>query len=478
MDEKRNNGLSRRSFIGGAAVVTAGAAGLGLIGSANATENGTSKQATGFDYDVIVVGGGFAGATAARECGHQGYKTLLLEARSRLGGRTFTSHFAGQEIEFGGAWVHWLQPHVWSEMQRYGLGVVEDPLTNLDKTLVMYNDGSVEDLPPEVFGTNIQVAFEKMCHDAWEAFPRPHEPMFTERARKLDKMSVLDRINQLELTRAQRAELNSYMALYGGETTDKYGLPGVLKLFACGGWNYNAFMDTETHYRIEGGTIGLINAMLADSGAEVRLNMPVISVEQLNGGVRVETDDGETITAGTIIMTVPLNTYRHINFTPALSEGKQRFIQEGQLSKGAKLYVHVKENLGRVFAFADEQQPLNWVQTHDYGDELGTILSITIARAETIDVNDRDAVTREIRKLFPGVEVLGIAAYDWTADPFSLGAWAAYGVGQLSRLTDLQQPEGRILFAGAETSNGWHANIDGAVESGLRAGREAKEILG
>jgi len=39
-------------------------------------------------YDVIVVGGGFAGVTAARECALQGRRTLLLEARDRLGGRT------------------------------------------------------------------------------------------------------------------------------------------------------------------------------------------------------------------------------------------------------------------------------------------------------------------------------------------------------------------------------------------------------
>lgn len=476
---KTNEGFSRRSFIGSAAVVTAGVAGLGAIDAASATQktNRASTVKGGFDYDVVVVGGGFAGATAARECGLQGYRTLLLEARSRLGGRTFTSRFAGQEIEFGGAWVHWLQPHVWAEMQRYGLGVVEDPLTNLDKTLIMYNDGSVESISPDEFGKNIRIAFEKLCHDAWEVFPRPHEPMFTERARELDKSSVLDRIKTLGLSRLQQAQINSYMALYAGETTDKYGLPGVLKLFACGGWNYDAFMDTETHYRIQGGTIGLINAMLADSGAEVRMSVPVTAVEQVNGGVKIKTDDGEIITAGVVVMTVPLNTYKHIGFTPALSKGKQRFIKEGQLSKGAKLYVHVKQNLGRVFAFADEQQPLNWVQTHDYSDELGTILSITIARKETIDVNDRDAVTREVQKMFPGVEVLGTAAYDWTADPFSLGAWAAYGVGQLSRLKDLQAAEGRILFAGAETSNGWHANIDGAVESGLRAGREVKQLL-
>ena len=65
-------------------------------------------------YDVIVVGGGFAGVTAARECALRGRRTLLLEARDRLGGRTWSADWNGFPIEYGGAWVHWHQPHTFS----------------------------------------------------------------------------------------------------------------------------------------------------------------------------------------------------------------------------------------------------------------------------------------------------------------------------------------------------------------------------
>ena len=73
------------------------------------------------DFDIIVVGGGFAGVTAARDCERNGYKTLLLEARDRLGGRTWTSEFEGEPIELGGTWIYNSQPFVWSEVIRYGL---------------------------------------------------------------------------------------------------------------------------------------------------------------------------------------------------------------------------------------------------------------------------------------------------------------------------------------------------------------------
>src|SRR5215210_2424904 len=55
-------------------------------------------------HDVIVIGGGFAGVTAARETTLGGAETLLLEARDRLGGRTWTSQWDGQDIELGGGW--------------------------------------------------------------------------------------------------------------------------------------------------------------------------------------------------------------------------------------------------------------------------------------------------------------------------------------------------------------------------------------
>ena len=117
------------------------------------------------------------------------------------------------------------------------------------------------------------------------------------------------------------------------------------------------------------------------------------------------------------------------------------------------------------------------MQTLAYGDDIGTILSITVARASTIDVDDEAQITTEVRRLFGDVDVIDTRGYDWAADPFARGAWPAYSVGQLSRLPDLQQPEGRLFFGGSITANGWHEFIDGAIESGLRTAREVQIFL-
>ncbi len=124
--------MKRRDFLrragAGAGAVAAGAVGaIGFAGQAQAATSVDSNKIPGVDYDVIVIGGGFSGVTAARNARAQGYRVLILEARNRLGGRTFSSEFAGHKIELGGTWIHWTQPFVWAEKERYGLEVVETP---------------------------------------------------------------------------------------------------------------------------------------------------------------------------------------------------------------------------------------------------------------------------------------------------------------------------------------------------------------
>ncbi|CAG1996103.1 unnamed protein product [Fusarium graminearum] len=58
-------------------------------------------------YDVIVIGAGFAGLVAARELAAKGLKVLIIEARDRIGGRTWTARAFGEDFEMGGTWVHW-----------------------------------------------------------------------------------------------------------------------------------------------------------------------------------------------------------------------------------------------------------------------------------------------------------------------------------------------------------------------------------
>ena len=123
-NQTSKQGLNRRSILKnglgalGAVALTAGA---NISVNAATNKGSTDTESDKYDYDVIVIGGGFAGVTAARELRQAGLSVLILEARNRLGGRTFTVKRDGKLFELGGAWVHSTQPNVFAEINRYNL---------------------------------------------------------------------------------------------------------------------------------------------------------------------------------------------------------------------------------------------------------------------------------------------------------------------------------------------------------------------
>ena len=82
-------------------------------------------------FDVIVIGAGYGGLTATRDLTTSGAKVLLLEARDRIGGRTFTSMIDGHKFEMGGTYIHWTQPNLWREIARYGMQTGLDAAVDL-----------------------------------------------------------------------------------------------------------------------------------------------------------------------------------------------------------------------------------------------------------------------------------------------------------------------------------------------------------
>lgn len=423
---------------------------------------------------VVVVGAGLAGLVAARELRRLGCDATVVEARDRIGGRTWTSSGLGLQIEMGGTWVHWTQPHVWAEISRYGLSVRERPRPSRFGVL---DEGAVEWLDARRFGARIESAERRFLADVREVFPRPTEP-FANRAAvaALDGSTVADRIAGLGLPRAERDLAEVLWSVHFNAPASEGALTQALRWAALHGWDAARLLEAAAVYKLPEGISALVGAIAADAG-EVRLATRVERIVQGEaGGVTVVLAGGEEIAADAVVVAVPLNTLAAISFEPALSEPVARLVAERQASRGVKLFIRVDSQLEPTMGVAPLPHPINHFRT-EFWDDWGTVL-VAFNLDGSLELDDNDAVERALRAWF-AVRVTGTASHDWTRDPLSNGTWGMLRPNQLTAsLEAAQEPHGSVVFAGSDLALGWAGFIDGAIESGMHASRAVAGLVG
>jgi len=435
------------------------------------------------DHDVIVIGAGFAGAAAARECAVRGLKTLVLEGRDRVGGRTWTTHLSsGELIESGGTFVHWFQPHTWSEISRYDLvGDVIDAAEELEWALAPTADGLAWS-PMEEHGAREQALLERFFEGSEAIMPRPYDPGYvTDRIAELDQLSVRDRLDQLDLSPADDAFLTALFGIEAQEAAEEAGYLGLLRWWAAAGHRYELLEATVFGYKMRNGTVSLIEAMLADGGADVRLEHGVTKVAQDADGVTVTTADGQEFRGRAAVVATPTGVWPHIDFSPGLPAERIEAAQVLQVPRGTKAHVVLKGESRRLYIQPRADSAIGFMWTVGMRED-GTQIAVLFGSPHLTDANDHAAVRAALKELLPHAEVLEVvgANYDQTEE-FARGGWPLLRRGALTRHVPherLAKPEGRITFATGDISTLWSSFIDGAIESGLRAGREVREILG
>jgi monoamine oxidase len=385
-------------------------------------------------HDVIVIGGGFAGVTTARETTLGGARTLLLEARDRLGGRTWTHSWNGTDIELGGGWVHWHQPHVWSEITRAGLATERG---------------------------------EDAAKAGWFAGEERREGSIQ------DRDAIAERGAELDLDGEERDVLCAELESLAHGRLEDAGAVAVLRWHALSGGTLHLTQETGGRVTFTHGTKTLIDAIASKAPFETRLSEPVAAVSQRDGAVEVHTRAGDTLPARVAVVAVPLNALGGIEFDPPLSETKQAAIALGQASRGVKIFIHARGE--PIFQNGIKPgHPFGYLDTEIvYRDETQLMIGFGYD-AELCDASDLAAVQRQLDEIIPGYEALAATAHDWLTDEFSHGTWAIHRPGWYTTYhAEMQRAEGNVLLAGSDFADGWAGFMDGAIESGLRAGAAA-----
>ncbi|KAB1144802.1 FAD-dependent oxidoreductase [Streptomyces luteolifulvus] len=461
---------SRRAILkAGAAAGALGAAGLASSGTAVAAGE---TEAGPRSYDAIVIGGGFAGVAAARELKARGKRTLILEARDRVGGRAWSSTFSGLPIEFGATWIHPSQTLIWNEVQRLGIATVDDP--NPDFTVFATESGGYarHDL---TFLDNQDALLRKFVEGAQEYLPRAYDPFYREDLLvDLDKLTLGDRARQLRLSTLEQNWVSATTGAYGGGF-ERGSLTQLAHWWALCGYNTETFHGINVT-RPVGGMSGVIRKMLAESGATVVYKAPVTKVADTGSRVQV-TAGGVVYDAAAVVVAVPANVWNTINFSSGLpAEFSRMSSQTVGVPTAKKVFIQVQGDIGRPLVNGKSGAPLDLVLAHADTSSQGSVL-IGFSVNPNLDANSVSQVQSAISEVLPGTKVLSVKGHDWGKDAYAKGGWTFRRPGQLlGLLRAVRQPHGRLVFAGSDIATGWGGYVDGAIETGIRAAGLAADL--
>ena len=419
-------------------------------------------------YDVIVVGGGFAGVTAAREAALRGSRVVLLEGRDRLGGRTWTAEWRGHQIEYGGGWVHWHQPHTWSEISRGGLEV--ELSEDAERAAWYVGDqrraGTIAERDAIA-----RRGWDRFVEGVEQALPQPYDPLLRlEHLIRFDRQTIADRMDEIELDDEERAVLHAELESLAHGRLDDAGAVSVLRWHALSGYSLALTQYTGGRVTLAGGTVSLLQAIAGGAEFETRLETPVEAVEQNGETVVVETRSGERLEARAVVVAVPLNALPGITFAPALSDLKQQGVALGQASRGIKIFIEATGEPVYQNAIRPEHE-FGYLDTEIMGANGSQVMIGFGLDAAQCDATDPAGVQDAMDRIMPGYRVVASSAHDWLSDEFSRGTWAIHRPGWYEHYhAEMRRPEGRVVLAGSDLANGWAGFIDGAIESGLRSG--------
>lgn len=241
-----------------------------------------------------------------------------------------------------------------------------------------------------------------------------------------------------------------------------------------------AIGGTPTH-RFAAGTIDILQRILEDSGAEIRLSTPVVNVTQSAESVEVRTGGGEVLKARGAVIALPLNCLPDVDFEPPLSAKKAEGVRIGQSGAAKKLWALVTGLPPKVLGIGEHETPIDVFFTDYPADETGLGGDLVVGfstKERSLDILDRDEVEEALRRYIPKAGVVKVDGYDWLSDPYSKGTWCAAPAGLLSRYASaLESTEGRLVFAGSDISHAFRGWIEGAVATGGIAARRLSAIL-
>jgi len=437
-------------------------------------------------YDVVVVGAGLAGLTAARAIRRAGRPVLILEARNRVGGRNLDHDLgAGKVAELGGQWAGPGQDKVLALAKELGVATFETYATGKS---VYYRSGKRStysgDIPPANPAALVELEATILSLNNMAAKVPVDEPWNAPDAEATDRQTVAQWVAEHNHT-AEANELAG-LAIRGvyGEEASQVSLLDLLAAIQGVGGDFNTLIGDAQSIRFVGGPQQFSTKLAHELRRRLKKRSPVLAIE--TGKRLIVHTRKDRFRARQVILTPPKPVIGAIRFAPQLPPAYDQVLQRQPMGSTIKVNVIYDRPFWRDDGLngtvVSDTGPVEITYDNSPPDgRPGVIVGFMEAnqgrRLFGASRAERQAAVVDCLARYFGDRARHPSGYIdmvWARERYTRGAYGTFNPpGVLTSLgAATNGPAGRIHFAGDGTSPEWPGYMDGAIRSGERAARE------